>query len=101
MRVRFTPEALRAIREKREWWSLHREKAPQLLLAELTTVITKLRRGADHERHLFGVRGGRQVWRLLMPRTKLHVYYRRDDAGDVEVLVVWNATAGAPPRILR
>lgn len=97
MRVRFTPEAVSAIREKREWWSQHRDKAPELLLAELTTVVAKLRSGADQERRLFGVRRGRQVWRLLMPRSKLHVYYRRDDDGDVEVLLVWNAVAGTPP----
>ena len=33
-------------------------------------------------------RGGRVIWRLLMPKTRHHVYYRRGDE-DVEVLVVW------------
>jgi hypothetical protein len=33
-----------------------------------------------------------------MPKTRNHVYYRIDEAaGDVEILVVWNAVAGANP----
>lgn len=33
-----------------------------------------------------------------MPKTRNHVYYRVNEAArDVEVLLVWNAIAGAPP----
>jgi len=38
----------------------------------------------------------RVIWRLLMPKTRHHVYYRRNDS-DVEVLVVWNAVGKAEP----
>jgi hypothetical protein len=30
VKVRFTPEALRSIREKRAWWASNRDKAPRL-----------------------------------------------------------------------
>jgi hypothetical protein len=50
MRVRFTPEARLAVREKRAWWERHREKAPRLFVEELAMIVAKLRDGADDER---------------------------------------------------
>lgn len=98
MRVRFTPEARLAVREKRMWWQQHREKAPRLFVEELAAVVAKLREGADKERQQYAAQSGRIIWRLLMPRTRNHVYYRVDEtAGDVEILLVWNAVAGAAP----
>jgi hypothetical protein len=33
-----------------------------------------------------------------MPKTRNHVYYRVDDAAqEVEILILWNAVAGAAP----
>jgi plasmid stabilization system protein ParE len=96
VRVRFTPEALRSIREKRAWWEANRDKAPRLFIEELASVIEKLRNDADTERHQFAAAGGRVIWRLLMPKTRHHVYYRRNDT-DVEVLIVWNAVGKAEP----
>ena len=100
MRIRFTPEARRAVREKRAWWEANREKAPRLFLEELAAVVAKLRAGADRERHEYAAQGGRIIWRLAMPKTKNHVYYRVDHAaGDVEILLVWNAVSGAGPEL--
>ena len=82
------------------WWEQHREKAPRLFVEELATAVGKLRDGTDAERQQYAARGGRITWRLLMPKTRNHVYYRIDDAaGEVEVLVVWNATAGRAPDV--
>jgi plasmid stabilization system protein ParE len=98
VRVRFTPEARLAVREKRVWWKQHREKAPRLFVEELAAVVAKLRDGADKERQQYAARSGRIIWRLLMPKTRNHVYYRVNEAaGDVEILVVWNAVADATP----
>lgn len=100
MRVRFTPEARLAVREKRTWWEQHREKAPRLFVAELAVIVAKLRDGADEERQQYAARGGRIIWRILMPKTRNHVYYRVNEAaGEVEVIVVWNAVAGATPDV--
>lgn len=98
MRVRFTPEALLAVREKRAWWQQQRDKAPELFVQELATIVSKLRDRTDDERQKFAARGGHIVWRLLMPKTRHHVYYRVDErAGVVDVLLVWNAVAGSKP----
>ena len=100
MKVRFTPEARQAVREKRAWWEQHREKAPRLFVEELATFVAKLREGADQERQQYGARGGRIIWRILMPRTRNHLYYRLNEAEhEVEVLLVWNAVAGAAPGV--
>ena len=82
----------------RAWWVAHREKAPGLFVEELAVVIGKLRDGRDAERQAFTTRSGTVVWRLLMPRTRCHVYYRSSARGDdIVVITVWNATAGALP----
>lgn len=100
MRVRFTPKARLAIREKRAWWEAHREKAPRLFLEELAAVVAKLRAGADHERREYAAQHGRIIWRILMPKTKNHVYYRIDrTAGEAEILIVWNAVSSAAPEL--
>ena len=100
MRARFTPEARSAVREKRAWWQEHREKAPRLFVEELATIVAKLRAGEDEERQQFAARGGRIIWRILMPKTRNHIYYRVNDAGgEVEILLVWNAVAGSTPDV--
>jgi hypothetical protein len=73
-------------------------KAPRLFVEELAAMVTKLRNGADNERQQYAARGGRIIWRILMPKPRTHVYYRLNEAAkEVEVLVVWNAVAGATP----
>jgi hypothetical protein len=68
VRVRFTPEARLAVREKRVWWEQHREKAPRLFVEELAAVVAKLREGIDEERQQYAARSGRIIWRLLMSK---------------------------------
>jgi hypothetical protein len=103
--VRFAPEALFAVRDKRAWWEQHREKAPRLFVQELAAAVAKLREGTDADRQKYAARGGRIIWRLLMPRTRHHIYYRVTDAtgtdatGDVEIITVWNAVAAAGPEV--
>ncbi len=100
MRVRFTPEARLAVREKKAWWEQHRDKAPHLFVEELATIVGKLRDGSVAERQNYAARDGHIIWRILMPRTRNHVYYRVNDAaGEVEVLLVWNAIDERTPDI--
>jgi hypothetical protein len=100
VRVRFTPEARLAVRDKRIWWEQHREKAPGVFREELAEIVGKLRAGADEERQQYAALGGRIIWRILMPKTRNHVYYRVDEAaGQTEILLVWNAVAGAAPEL--
>jgi hypothetical protein len=62
--------------------------------------VAKLREGTDRERQKYAARGGRIIWRLLMPKTRHHVCYRVNEAaGAVEILLVWNAVAAATPEL--
>jgi hypothetical protein len=70
VRVRFTPEALLAIREKRAWWQEHRKDAPRMFADELGVIVRKLRDGTAAERQKYAARGGHIIWRILMPRTR-------------------------------
>ena len=100
MRVRFTRAARESIRDKRAWWELHRDKAPRLFVDELAAVVAKLRDGADSDRQQYAATSGRVIWRVLMPKTRHHVYYRLSETGkEVEVLLVWNAVAAAGPDV--
>jgi hypothetical protein len=97
VRVRFAPEARDAAREKRAWWEKHRDKAPQLFREELRAAVARLRT-VPAEGRRYAIESGRIIWRVLMPKTGNHVYYRIDDtAGDVEVLTIWNAQSEEPP----
>ena len=100
MRVRFTAESRRAVREKRAWWEQNRERAPTLFVEELAAIVASLRDGTDGGRQRYAARGGRIIWRLLMPKTRIHVYYRiEQDAQEIEILLVWNAVAAEGPDV--
>ncbi|MCK6537876.1 MAG: helix-turn-helix transcriptional regulator [Polyangiaceae bacterium] len=98
MKIRFTNDALESIREKRAWWATNRDKAPDLFRTELAAVIARLKSGTFEGAKLYTVRRGRRIWRILMPKTRHHVYFWRDAAGQsTEVLLVWNAQGGTAP----
>jgi hypothetical protein len=97
VRVRFTPEARDAARAKKAWWELNRDKAPDLFRQELAAVVAQLR-VAPTEAQPYTVDRGRIIWRVMMPKTRNHVYYRVDQsAGEVEIVSVWNAVSGDEP----
>jgi len=97
VRVRFTPEARDAARARRAWWEENRDKAANLFRQELAAVVAQLR-VSPTEAQQYTVDRGRIIWRVLMPKTKSHVYYRVDQAAqEVEIVSVWNALSGAEP----
>lgn len=78
----------------------HRDKAPDLFVQELAAIVAKLRDRTDADRQQFAARGGHIIWRILMPKTRNHIYYRVNDrAAEVEVLLEWNATAARTPDV--
>lgn len=98
MKIQFTPEALQAIRLKRAWWESNREEAPRLFRDELFEMTAKLGTGAAQGEQLYTVRAKREIWRLLLPKTQTHVYYRLTSSGeDVEIISVWNEIGGENP----
>jgi len=91
------PTALEQVRKVDEWWQRERVSVPDLFVEEFCAALDRLAAvpssGAVYD-------GGhrRDLRRLLMPRTRYHVYYVA--AQDrVAVLAVWHATRGERPRL--
>jgi len=98
-RVQLTSEARRQLQDIDRWWTEHRPKAPGLVLRELaraTSLLSmspmagKVFRSASFESHR----------RLLLRRSRFHVYYLVDEAARVVVIVaIWNAVRGHGPAL--
>ena len=89
------PRASREIEEIDGWWRSHRPAAANLFVTELQSMLSvvglmpTLGAPARNAR----IRG---VRRVLLTRTRYHVFYRV--RGDVlEVLAVWHAARGMGP----
>jgi plasmid stabilization system protein ParE len=83
-----------------EWWAAHREASPLLVTQEFDRCVSLLEASPD-----VGVRFLRSrvpgVRRLVMKRTKHHVYYLHDEPnGVVYVLAVWGAPKVGDPVLL-
>jgi plasmid stabilization system protein ParE len=96
-RVELSPEALEQAQAIRSWWIENRPAAPDLFVEELGAAIRKLgavpRSGARYQATTQS-----EMRRVLMPRTRYHVYYTvDDDARLVRVHTIWHMSRGQGP----
>lgn len=97
--VEFSPEALQQAHRIMDWWNENRPKAPELFLDELDAAIEQLATmpssGRSYTRtKVVGMR------RLLMPRTRHHVYYTiANDQQLVRIHAIWYASRRAGPKL--
>jgi plasmid stabilization system protein ParE len=96
-RVELSPEALEQAQTIRAWWIENRQAAPDLFVDELGAAIRKLgavpRGGARYEASPI-----REMRRVLMPRTRYHIYYTVDDSSRlVRVHAIWHTSRGQGP----
>lgn len=101
-RVSTAPRALAQLLAAGRWWREHRPSATNLLDTEIAAAYALLARMPEAGRR-FPTRKRRGVRRLLLRRSKFHVYYiyfgRRNE---VLVVAVWPAVRGqGPPLDLR
>jgi plasmid stabilization system protein ParE len=96
--VLIVEEAEHQLREIDAWWVENRRDAPDLVLQEFARCVDLLESTPDagqrfHRTRVPGVR------RLVMQRTRHHVYYVHDELhAVVYVVAVWGAQKhGAPP----
>jgi hypothetical protein len=90
-----TEEAQRQARAERKWWRAHRD-AKQLFSEELRAARGILARGPKHE--IYGHFDGHAVRRLLLEKTRCHLYYivlERESL--VRIVAVWGAMRGSAP----
>jgi plasmid stabilization system protein ParE len=97
--VRTTPSADCRVFDAARWWWENRPAAPDLFVREFVDAITKLTRtprlGTSYAHPQIA-----NVRRLLMRRTKYHIYYvYQPDHDEVWVLSVWRAMRGRGPEL--
>ena len=96
--VRSTPQAELQILEADLWGLENRDKAPDLFEEELTVAVARLRSaplmiGRQIRNPFIG-----GVRRILMPRTRTHLYYIVDEVLRVVTIIsVWGAMKGEGP----
>lgn len=92
-----TEEAQRQARAARRWWRQHRD-AKELVVEELRIARLVLKDGPKLE--IYGHLDGQPVRRLLLEKTRFHVYYvilEREDL--VRIVAIWGAMRGHGPNL--
>lgn len=97
MKLRFAPRALAEAKRKKTWWLTNRPAAPLLfeqeLNAALDSILSTSGLGAEYPNR-FAV----DVRRVLMPRTRDHVYFTVMD-DEIIILSVWGAQRAKGPSL--
>ncbi|MEZ4226802.1 MAG: type II toxin-antitoxin system RelE/ParE family toxin [Polyangiaceae bacterium] len=97
MRLRLTPRALAEAKRKKTWWLHNRPAAPHLfeqeLVATFDSILAMPTIGVEYPAD-FDV----EVRRVLMPKTRNHVYFAVDGE-EVVILSVWGAQRGRGPKL--
>ncbi len=96
-RVGIAPQALELIEEVRAWWTANRRANPTLFDQELWAARRRIAT-APHAGEAYTHPRVSGVRRVLMPRSRYHVYYLVDDAAtQVWIVAVWHAARGQRP----
>lgn len=95
--LEIAPRAEEQIRQIGTWWREHRSTSPSLFANEMASALEAL--AANPTAGVpYSVRRGVVVRRLLLQRTRYHVYFSYDDDRDlVSVRAVWHGTRGSGP----
>jgi plasmid stabilization system protein ParE len=99
MKVRFGARSAEQARVVNNWWRENRPAAPSLFADELGEAL-RLLKYAPSTGEPFGHWIEYGVRRLLLPRTRYHVYYVFERAtAVVQVLAIWSSLRGKPPSL--
>lgn len=98
MKVIFSPEARVCLITINTWWRANRDKNPNLFDDEVER-ISELLASSPTMGHVYKVRGGVTILRVLLSKTKHYLYYWLDEDDDAIVVVsVWgNPLRDGPP----
>lgn len=97
--LRIAPRAEGHIRTVSAWWRKHRPAAPLLFALEVADAL-ELLAAMPTLGVYYAQRRGRTIRRLLLPRSRYHIYFTYDETADVvEVRAVWHAMRGRGPSL--
>jgi plasmid stabilization system protein ParE len=98
MKVRLTPRAAAEAGRADSWWRTNRPAAPELFDRELDATLRSLAASSTLGSAYAGANLDVPVRRVLLPKTRNHLYYTVE-ADAVVVLLVWGARRGRGPRL--
>ena len=99
MKLELAEPARRQAEEIEEWWAENRPAAPALFAQEFRDTLEFIR-GNPGVVTLWPTARRPDLRRVLMPRTRHHLYFRADMTMQVvQVLAVWGAPRGRGPRL--
>jgi plasmid stabilization system protein ParE len=91
-------EAQQRLEIEDDWWRTNRD-AKDLFVQEFAEVLELLQTTPKLGQHYTRVRG-RAVLRVLMKKTRCHVYYHLNESEQaVEIYSVWGARKGQGPKL--
>lgn len=98
MKIELTARAVRDAERRATWWQRERPAAPLLFEDELRVALDLLRvePGAGSA---YPSRHGRAYRRVLLPRSRHHVYYRVVAPDHLIVVAIWNAVGKRGPML--
>jgi plasmid stabilization system protein ParE len=96
-RLEIAPRAETQIRRVAAWWRQNRRAAPELFSLELAHALEALVR-VPGVGTVYAKRRGVNIRRVLLPRSRYHVYFSYDPETDVvAVRAVWHGSRGRGP----
>ena len=99
MKLAFTPEAQEQADECDAWWRENRTATRELFARELAG-IKALLLDAPYIGAMYAVLDELPVRRMLLPKTRTHIYYSIDENRSVVmILAVWGAPRGRGPKL--
>jgi len=96
VKIKLTKRAERRIEIVDQYWRANRREAPDLLKQELSSA--RLRLAQDPYAGTAIVVGGKQLRRLLLPRTEQWLYYAVRHNQLIVVQTLWGARRGRDPK---
>ena len=98
-RVELAPRAHEQARRIDRWWRENRESSPTLFADELSELLERLEQGIAAG-VLYPFTAPFEVRRVLLPRSRYHVYFSIEpDAELVKVRAIWHTARGRGPRL--
>ena len=98
MRLEVAKRAQLDAKRLARWWLENRDKAPELFEEELVAVYGIIL-SEPALGQTYTISRGRRIQRMLMPRTKNHVYYHQKSTDVVRVVAIWGAVRGRGPKL--
>jgi plasmid stabilization system protein ParE len=98
-RVDFAAAARRHVTTIAAWWGKNRPKAPMLFWQELDAAVEQLA-GDPQSGSVYREVSRTDIHRLVLPKTRYHVYYSIDEAARIVLIrAVWHTSRGRGPRL--